>query len=177
MRANRLVSSRARASGGNCASSCMTEPKMEIERKYLLRTLPPEAARARSVLMDQGYVPGELIRERVRRIRDASGERYVRTLKLGSGMARQEFEEETTRDVFEALWAATPGKRLQKRRYFVPDAGLTWEVDQFTDRDLVLAELEIPTVDHPVVMPAWLEPYVVREVTDEPAYRHARLAR
>ena len=155
----------------------MAHPKIEIERKYLLHTLPPEAARAPSVLIDQGYVPGELIRERVRRIRDGSAERYMRTLKLGTGVARQEFEEETSRPIFEALWVATDGRRLQKRRYFVADGELTWEVDQFTDRDLVLAELEIPAVDHRIVMPPWLAPHVVREVTDEPAYRNARLAR
>ena len=153
------------------------EPNIEIERKYLLSGLPPVATRCRSVLIDQGYLPGERIRERVRRIRDDSGERYVRTLKLGRGMSRQEFEEETTAEVFAALWSVTGGKRLQKRRYFVPEGGLTWEVDAFTDRDLVLAELEIPAVDFPVEIPAWLAPMLVREVTDERAYGNHALAR
>lgn len=153
------------------------EPNIEIERKYLLCGLPPAAARGRSVLIDQGYVPGERIRERVRRIRDDSGERYVRTLKLGRGMSRQEFEEETTAEVFAALWSVTRGKRLQKRRYFVPEGSLTWEIDAFTERDLVLAELEIPTLDHSIVIPEWLAPWVVREVTEERAFGNANLAR
>lgn len=155
----------------------MSEPNIEIERKYLLSALPPEAVRCRSVLIDQGYVPGARIRERIRRITDASGERYVRTLKLGRGMSRQEFEEETTVEVFAALWSVTGGKRLQKRRYFVPAGRLTWEVDEFTDRDLVLAELEIPSVDFRIEIPGWLEPFLVRDVTDEKGFGNHELAR
>lgn len=155
----------------------MSEHNVEIERKYLLRALPPAVTGARSVLMDQGYVPGRLVRERVRRIRDGDEERYVRTVKLGRGVARQEFEEETTREIFEALWSVTKGRRLQKRRYFVPADGLTWEIDEFTDRPLFLAELELPSEEHDVRIPDWLAPYVVREVTHEGAYGNSQLAR
>ena len=42
--------------------------------------------------------------------------------------------------------------------------------------DLVLAELEIPYVDFQVVFPPWLASHVVREVTDEPAYRNVAIA-
>lgn len=155
----------------------MTAPNLEIERKYLLSAMPPEAKRHPSVLIDQGYVPGAQLRERVRRLRDATGERYIRTMKLGKGVVRQEFEEETTREIFEALWSVTVGRRLQKRRYFVPAAALTWEVDEFTDRDLVLAELEIPSASFIVTIPDWLAPWLVREVTDEKAYGNHELAR
>jgi CYTH domain-containing protein len=155
----------------------MTEANIEIERKYLLSALPPHAARCRSVLIDQGYVPGERIRERIRRISDGSAERYVRTMKLGRGMARQEFEEETTAEIFAALWSVTGGKRLQKRRYFVPEGRLTWEVDAFTDRDLVLAELEIPSLEFRIDIPGWLEPFLIRDVTDEKGFGNHELAR
>lgn len=155
----------------------MTEPNFEIERKYLLRALPPATAGVRSVVMDQGYVPGERIRERVRRIHEESGERYVRTIKLGEGLARQEFEETTTREVFDALWSVTRGRRLQKRRYFVAEGERTWEVDAFMDRELYMAELEIPSVEYEVVLPAWLAPFVLREVTLEQAYGNYALAR
>lgn len=155
----------------------MTEPNIEIERKYLLSALPPLAATSPSALIDQGYIAGERIRERVRRLRDGAGERHVRTVKLGSGLARQEFEEETTREIFDALWSVTRGRRLQKRRYFVAEGPLTWEIDDFTDRSLVLAELEIPSVEFTVRIPAWLSPYVVREVTEESGFGNYSLAR
>ena len=37
---------------------------MEIERKYLLRALPPEAAHVRPKEIDQGYLPGSRLVER-----------------------------------------------------------------------------------------------------------------
>lgn len=153
------------------------DPDLEIERKYLLSALPPRVAGCPSVVIDQGYVPGAKIRERVRRMRDGDGERYVRTVKLGKGMARQEFEEEASREIFDALWSVTAGKRLRKRRYYVPEGDLTWEVDEFLDRELVLAELEIPSEEFQVDIPDWLRPFIVRDVTEEKGFGNFSLAR
>src|SRR5437016_5663261 len=121
----------------------------EIERKYLLRALPDGVARHPSAVLDQGYIPGSQVRERVRRMReDADGSvRYIRTVKLGSGIERFEFEEDTTDVFFAAVWPLTEGRRIRKRRYRVPGDGGVWEVDEFLDRDLVLAEIELTSVD------------------------------
>ena len=94
---------------------------LEIERKYLLRGRPPAVEHARSVEIDQGYLPGGEIRERIRRIRDSGGFKFVRTLKAGLGIERIEIEEETTEQFFLAVWPLTRGCRVQKRRYDVPD--------------------------------------------------------
>lgn len=152
-------------------------PLREIERKYLLRGLPPLPRGASVCEIDQGYVPGRTLRERVRRVLDDQGERWYRTVKLGRGVSRMELEEETTADVFEALWGLTQGCRVRKLRYRVADGGVVWEIDRFTDRELVLAEVELPAEDTEVVTPAWLGPYIVREVTDEPAYVNVNLAK
>lgn len=152
-------------------------PGVEIERKYLLRALPRVLRGAAAAEVDQGWLPGERLRERVRRVRDAAGERYVRTVKLGSGVARVEVEEACDRALFDALWPLTRERRVRKRRYRVPEGALVWEIDAFTDRALVLAEVELPATDAEVVVPSWLAPYVVREVTDEGAYVNANLAR
>lgn len=151
---------------------------VEIERKYLLTALPPACAEVEASELDQGYLPGERLIERVRRSRDARGERFVRTVKLGEGLVRIEVEEECDAELFGKLWALTLGRRVQKRRYTIdgPD-GLTWEIDEFTDRDLVLAEVELPTEDTEVHVPGWLEPYVERDVTGEAEYVNANLAR
>jgi CYTH domain-containing protein len=66
---------------------------------------------------------------------------------------------------------------VRKRRYALPDGDLTWEVDEFTDRELVLAEVELPSESTVAEPPAWLQPYVVREVTGEDAFANAKLAR
>ena len=98
-------------------------------------------------------------------------------MKLGLGLERLEFEDETTADIFDALWPLTAGHRIRKRRHAVPEGELNWEVDQFLDRDLVLAEVEIASAETPVTVPDWLAPHVVREVTGEPAYQNSALAR
>jgi adenylate cyclase len=90
---------------------------------------------------------------------------------------RQEFEEEMPEAMFETLWPLTEGRRVAKRRYRITDGDFTWEIDDFTDRDLVLAEVELPSSDTEVAVPEWLAPFVVREVTDEPAYVNINLAK
>jgi adenylate cyclase len=151
---------------------------LEIERKYLLRRLPDFPAPSAVLEIDQGYLPGVKVLERLRRQRDAHGvERYFRTIKLGDGVERIELEDETDRVTFEHLWQLTGGRRLRKRRYVVAHGSDYWEIDEFLDRPLVLAELELDRPDAPIVFPGWLEATVVREVTDEREYSNRSLAR
>lgn len=151
--------------------------QVEIERKFLLSALPERVQGETPAAVTQGWIPGTELHERLRRMRGPDGEAFTRTIKLGNGIRRTEIEEETTREVFESLWPLTEGRRVDKRRYAVRDGKLTWEVDQFNDRDLVLAEVELPSVDTTVEFPEWLRPYVVREVTDEPEYVNLNLAK
>jgi CHAD domain-containing protein/CYTH domain-containing protein len=155
---------------------------VEIERKYLLRFLPDEARDGRRVDIAQGYIPGARLHERIRRVslRHGSGrveEHFYRTVKLGEGVARTEIEEETTPEIFAAMWPLTKGHRLRKRRFRVDVDGRTWELDEFKNRDLVLAEIELESEDEIVTFPAWLAPAVQREVTTEPAFQNMNLAR
>ena len=152
---------------------------MEIERKFLLKRMPRlDGAQAEVWEIDQGWLPGEKLAERLRRTRAADGTAtYFRTVKLGAGTTRFELEEETTAEVFRKLWPLTRGKRVQKRRYRIEDGGLTWEIDRFRGRRLVLAEVELPDEDTPVEPPAWLRRFVVRDVTDEPEFVNINLAK
>jgi CHAD domain-containing protein/CYTH domain-containing protein len=150
--------------------------KLEHERKFLLAALPPRAAEEQAVEIEQGWVPGARVRERIRRMRGPDGERYFRTLKQGSGRTRLEAEEETSREMFDALWPLTEGRRITKRRYRIQDASLVWEIDEFTDRELVVAEVELPARASDAPLPDWLRPLVLRDVTDDPAYRNENLA-
>lgn len=150
----------------------------EIERKYLLRALPAMPA-ARDVFeIEQGYIPGERIGERLRKQRGRDGvTRWFRTVKLGHGVERLELEDETDQRTFEHLWVLTEGHRLRKRRHLVADGRALWEIDEFLDRDLVLAEIELTHADDRVDIPDWLAPVLVREVTDEREYTNRHLAR
>ena len=149
---------------------------IEIERKFLLRRLPPVLRPDAVLELEQGYLPGERLVERVRRVRDREGERFFRTVKGAMGLARVEIEEEASRELFAALWPLTLGRRVRKRRYKVRAGELVWELDFFLDRELVLAEVELPSEDTPVPIPEWLRPCLVREVTGNPEYQNSNLA-
>jgi CHAD domain-containing protein/CYTH domain-containing protein len=149
----------------------------EIERKYLLKSLPAPMPPASVVEIHQGYVPGERLTERVRSMRSAAGVSYHRTIKFGSGIERVEMEEPTTKRVFDGLWALTNRKRVWKRRHHVEEDGRTWEIDEFLDRPLVLAEVELDDPSDVPPIPGWLEPVLDREVTDDDDFTNLSLAR
>jgi CHAD domain-containing protein/CYTH domain-containing protein len=149
----------------------------EIERKYLLSRLPPHVEKTEPIEIDQGYLPGEKLNERVRRMRGAGEERWYRCVKLGKGIARIEIEEETSRAIYSKLWPLTKGRRVRKRRYEVEDGGFLWQIDEFVDRELYLCEVELEAVDVEVTLPAWLAPHVVREVTGDSSYVNLNLAK
>lgn len=150
---------------------------VEIERKYLLKKLPPNAKKATRVRIEQGWIPGEKLHERVRRATADGREVYYRTVKLGRGLKRVEVEEETTAEIFEVLWPLTEGKRVHKTRYLIEEGKKIWEVDAFEDRELFLAEIELEDEKEEVELPRWLAPYVEREVTDDSEYTNINLAR
>lgn len=165
------------ADDAGAAPAASEQPPREIEHKYLLSSLPPRAREHESIEIDQGYVPGEKLNERLRRTRSDGVERWYRTVKLGRGAVRIEIEEETSREIFAKMWSLTKGQRVRKRRYRVPEGELVWEIDEFLDRELFLAEIELPSEDSEYSIPDWLAPHLVREVTDEPAYLNLNLAR
>ncbi len=149
----------------------------EIERKYLLSAVPPRAAEEQPLEITQGWLPGQQLRERLRRSRENGADVFYRTVKLGSGLERIEVEEETTSEIFSAMWPLTDGSRVLKRRYRVKEGKLLWEIDEFTDRELVIAEVELPSTSTQVTMPEWLVPHVVKEVTGDRTYENVNLAR
>ncbi len=149
----------------------------EIERKFLLSEVPDAVRDAPSVLIEQGWIPGAIIQERLRRVRSANGVRYYRTVKSGHGIRRSELEEQVSRRAFENLWRLTGRARIRKRRYSLPDRDLVWEIDDFSAPRLVLAEVELPREDYEFEIPEWLQPFVVSEVTGNPDYENANLAR
>jgi CHAD domain-containing protein/CYTH domain-containing protein len=150
---------------------------IEIERKYLLRKLPPEVKHAPVAEIEQGYLPGKTLIERLRRVKTSDSVTYLRTVKLGSGLVRTEIEETATPAVFKSMWPLTKGKRLRKRRFRLADAGHVWEIDEFLDRKLVLAEIELISARDDVAIPDWLARCLVREVTGEIEYLNHTMAR
>ena len=98
------------------------------------------------------------------------------TIKRGEGLVREETQHEITEAEFEADWPRTVDRRLLKTRHSVIEGDLTWEIDEYDELDLVLAEVELTSPDQASPIPEWLAEYVVREVTDEPAYCNYEIA-
>jgi adenylate cyclase len=88
--------------------------------------------------------------------------------------AALEYEYEIPKaDALELL--ATCTHTVTKVRTKVPaDDGLYWEVDQFSGANdgLVLAEIELPSLDTSVELPDWLGD----EITGDHSYANSRLA-
>lgn len=154
----------------------------EIERRFLLSEVPAQAEMnaARVLRMQQGYITGRKLKLRVRwqtDVKDGS-EEFKWGVKSGAGVKRIQLEDDMPKALFDQMWPFTEGSRIFKLRREMPTPdGLIWEIDEFDHINLVLAEIELPDEADEVSYPAWLRPYVIREVTHERGFTNAALAR
>lgn len=157
---------------------------VEIERKFRLRAAPSPIALAAHgavpLLLEQVYLAAPPSGRRLRRIEHVDGRlehRLTRKIQLRA-FAFHEEEERVDPQRYEALLAqADPGRRpVRKTRHVVSHGSQTLEIDVFeVPPALVLVEVELRRDDEPVVLPDWLGEW--REVTGDPAYLNANLAR
>lgn len=145
----------------------------EIERKFLLAGDGWRAG-AEGVAIRQGYLAASPVLAVRVRIRGARG--YL-TVKGGGGtLVREEFEYEIPAADAQAMLDGLCLRPLvEKTRYTVRHRGHTWEIDVFEgdNAGLVVAEVELAAAGEVVALPDW----VGREVTDDPRYLNANLAR
>ena len=147
--------------------------KIEIERKFLLSG---DAWRtgATGTLYRQGYLCTDP--ERTVRVR-LGGDTAILAIKGASdGIARAEYEYPIPlREATALLDTLCLHPLVEKVRYLVPFAGLTWEIDEFlgANAGLLLAEIELERIDQEVPLPPWIG----LEVTGDPRYYNAWLAR
>jgi adenylate cyclase len=148
----------------------------EIERKFVIERTPPDLERFASSEIQQGYVAVDADGTEVR-VRRRDGEAAL-TIKQGTGRTRAEEELEIGNERFDALWALTEGRRVQKRRYLIPAGeGATIELDVYSGEleGLVVAEVEFADerAANAFEPPDWFG----REVTDDARYKNQALAR
>lgn len=147
----------------------------EIERKFLLKGLPPDLEKCENRPIEQGYIAATRDGMQVR-LRKA-GTRHTLAVKQGRGLKRCEWEIDLIPEQFNELWPATEGRRLTKTRYDVPFGDHTIEVDIYAGRNkgLVVAELEFDDEEQcrNFRPPDWFD----REVSGKSRYSNVRLAR
>lgn len=147
---------------------------MEIERKFLVdRKLWESLEKPVGKDIKQGYfISNKQFSVRVR----TKGTKGFFTVKgTLEGIARDEYEYEIPfNDAIEMLQKyAKP--YLEKTRYEIEFAGKTWEIDEFHGSlsPLLLAEVELDTVDEEVQLPAW----VTKEVSTDPDYFNSSIVK
>jgi len=166
----------------------------EIEKKYLLQGKTkgnvlyvkglPEIHLDKGTKIKQGYLPMDMVMEVAGilnlpegfkpaelRVRDKGG-KYFLTAKGSGGLERDEYEKPIDKKQFEALWPKTEGKRIEKVRVPVGYEGHEVELDFFTDRKLILGEVEVKSVEEAkkVRLPG-------KDVTEDQTYKNKNLAK
>jgi adenylate cyclase len=145
----------------------------EIERKFLVegdawRTL------AKGTLYRQGYLNSD--KNRTVRIRTADARAFLTIKGITVGATRSEYEYEIPFQEGEEMLDAIAEKPLiEKWRYKVRSAKLTWEVDEFLgdNAGLIIAEVELASEDQVLEKPSWAGD----EVTEDPRYFNANLVK
>ena len=146
---------------------------MEIERKYIPKTLPENLAQYKHHKIEQAY----LNTAPVVRIRKQDNE-YFLTYKGGGMMAREEYNLPLGAEGYAHLKEKIDGKLISKRRYLIPmENGLTIELDVFYEpcKGLLLAEVEFPdeASANSFCPPAWFG----EDVTFDGRYHNSYLSR
>jgi adenylate cyclase len=152
-----------------------TDSRTEIERKFLVAELPRDIDGGPAEAVEQGYlaITDDGLEVRVRR----RGDRFLLTIKKGSGAVRVEEELEIERERFARLWPLTQGRRLEKIRHVIPaPGGLALEVDVYRGEveGLVTVEVEFASEEDAAAFepPSWFG----LEVTEDPRYKNRWLA-
>jgi len=145
---------------------------LEIERKFLVKSLPEGLERYPRHRIQQAYISTNP----VLRLRRWDGD-YILTYKGPGLLAREEHEFPLTQESYEHLLTKTEGNRITKVRYCIPHDGYTIELDVFEApfAPLVLAEVEFPDEEGAKAFqpPEWFG----EEVTFDPAYTNAAMSR
>lgn len=144
----------------------------EIERKFLVRTLPGNLESYPYHEIEQGY----LCTEPVVRIRRQDDEYYL-TYKSKGLMVREEYNLPLTEESYIHLRTKTDGCLISKRRYKIPYESYMIELDLFTspEKGLLLAEVEFPSKEAALAFqaPDWFG----EDVTNSSRYHNSTLSK
>jgi CYTH domain-containing protein len=148
---------------------------MEIERKFLVQSLPPGWKPVSGSQIRQGYFP---LRSRDTEIRiRQKGTQHFITIKAGRPGVRLEEEIRITKRCFESLWPLVREACVLKTRYTIRYSGRTIELDTYKGRHqgLITAEVEFPSKREGQAFepPKWFG----REITGNRRYINESLAR
>ena len=147
--------------------------KIEIERKFLLKSLPKTKPQ-QSIKIDQYYLKTTSgVWERARTWESSNGDsKFIHTIKRSvSKGVNIEDEHLMSKDEFlgfkeRCLSSNQESKFIEKVRHIYPDGQLFWEVDVFANGyQLIIAEIEIPKKTFKLTIPDFIKEVNLLEVT------------
>ncbi len=146
---------------------------MEIERKFLIKQLPPQLSEYEHSKIEQGYLCTDPV-VRIRRRDD----RYTLTYKSGGMLAREEYNLPLTAEAYAHLKPKADGLIIEKTRYLIPlDDRLVIELDLFegVHTGLILAEVEFDSIEEAKAFtpPDWFG----EDVTYDSRYHNSTMSR
>ncbi|MCH2224932.1 MAG: CYTH domain-containing protein [Crocinitomicaceae bacterium] len=144
----------------------------EIEYKFLVNKEQWDSLdKPEPTLIVQGFLSKS--EDLVVRIRIKGNNGFLTLKGATKGITRTEFEYEIPLNDAEAILAEFTEKSIRKHRYLIEYEGKTWEVDVFHDKleGLILAELEVASIDETFLKPSW----VTKNVSEDPNYYNAVL--
>ena len=144
---------------------------MEIERKFLVSSLPEDLESYPKKELSQAYINASPV-IRVRKSDDA----YELTVKGEGMLSREELNLAITEEAFQKLLLKHEGRIIEKTRYKIPYEGLIIELDLFHGdfEGRILAEVEFTSEDEAASFtpPDWFS----EEVTYDPAWHNVNMA-
>lgn len=157
-----------------CNSNIKKIMPKEIERKFLLdRKILDFLSSTPSVDIEQGYLTTGDSEVRIRKITKKTSAEYKLTIKNGSGLVREEEENDISWMTYLEL-SRLSSATITKTRFCLEG----FEIDVYhAPFTLVVGEFEMEHEHQQVYIPDWMQPFFVREITGEPMYANVNLAR
>ena len=141
---------------------------IEIERKFMVANDEWRRSAVRSVSIRDGLIA--VYKDRKVRVRIAGDVATVAIKGPRIGIVRAEFEYEIPIvDAERMLSTMCQDDTLEKQRFFVEDAGATWQVDVYGSilQGVVIAEIELKQESQELILPRWIG----KEVTGDSFYK------
>ncbi len=157
---------------------------LEIERKFLVDKKYLDKIKSEAISKDrikQAYLHFD--KEKSIRVRISNEKKSKLTIKkqIGDSITiREEYEYDIPLRDANSMIFDLPS--IDKTRYIIPYyddkeininsmESLKWEIDIFHDRDLIIAEIELSSIVHKIVLPEWIG----KEVSNDPKYLNCNL--
>lgn len=146
---------------------------LEIERKFLLKSIP-NIDPYEKIDIEQIYMKIGNVWERVRycQYKNKNQNKWIHTIKtsVSKGVNMEDEKEISESDFLEFKNKSKIDKYsrsiFKTRHVFKTNDNLYWEIDEFhNDYRLVIAEIEIPSMEYKIETPDYISELILMEVT------------